>query len=140
MAARAARAVEALRQAAPRPEPPVSIAVSRLAPGARVRVTSIGQTGELLRLAGNLAEVQLERMRVTVPVSDLASAVPDGEPAPNLVRGRIESLAFVGEFYEAEMRVGDALLLARTEPEVALHVGDGVHFVLDPAHCLLLWQ
>ncbi|MDT3678603.1 MAG: ABC transporter ATP-binding protein [Burkholderiaceae bacterium] len=64
----------------------------------------------------------------------------DGEPAPNLVRGRIESLAFVGEFYEAEMRVGNALLLARTEPEVALHVGDDVHFVLDPAHCLLLWQ
>ncbi len=64
----------------------------------------------------------------------------EGEPAPNRVRGRIESLAFVGEFYEAQMRVGDTLLLARTEPEVELRVGDAVHFALDPAHCLLLWQ
>ncbi len=64
----------------------------------------------------------------------------EGEPAPNRVRGRIESLAFVGEFYEAEMRVGDTLLLARTEPEIALQAGDAVHFTLDPAHCLLLWQ
>ncbi len=64
----------------------------------------------------------------------------DGEAGPNVVHGCIESLAFVGEFYEAEMRVGQALLLARTEPEIELRVGDRVHFALDPAHGLLLWQ
>jgi iron(III) transport system ATP-binding protein len=34
----------------------------------------------------------------------------------NVLKGRIESLIFVGEAYEAEVRVGNELLLAKTDP------------------------
>jgi len=62
---------------------------------------------------------------------------PAGE---NVVNGRIASLAFVGEAYEAEIRAGDALLLARVDPDAGLAVGDAVHFALAPDHCLLVAQ
>jgi iron(III) transport system ATP-binding protein len=56
----------------------------------------------------------------------------------NLVNGRIESLVFVGEAYEAEIRVGEERLLARIDPEAQLAEGDAISFTLDPAHCLLV--
>jgi iron(III) transport system ATP-binding protein len=59
-------------------------------------------------------------------------------PGSNVVDGRIESLVFVGEAYEAEIRAGQELLLAKIDPELPLHEGDAVHFELDPAHCLLV--
>jgi len=56
----------------------------------------------------------------------------------NVVNGRIETLIFVGEAYEAEIRVGNELLLAKIDPEVNLQEGSAVNFSLDPEHCLLL--
>jgi len=56
----------------------------------------------------------------------------------NLVNGRIGSLVFVGEAYEAEIRVGEEQLLARIDPDAQLKEGDAVSFTLDPAHCLLV--
>lgn len=56
----------------------------------------------------------------------------------NVVNARIESLTFVGENYETEIRVGGELLLARVEPDANIAVGDAVSFSLDPAHCLLV--
>jgi len=56
----------------------------------------------------------------------------------NVVNGTIESLVFVGDAYEAEIRVGAELLLARIDAEAHLDEGDAVHFTLDPAHCLLV--
>jgi len=56
----------------------------------------------------------------------------------NIVNARIESLTFVGENYETEIRVGEELLLARVEPDANIAVGDAVSFSLDPAHCLLV--
>ncbi|HEU0231046.1 MAG TPA: ABC transporter ATP-binding protein [Burkholderiaceae bacterium] len=56
----------------------------------------------------------------------------------NLISGCIETLDFVGEVYEAEVRVGDQLLLARVDPGVRVAQGDMVRFALTPAHCLLV--
>ena len=56
----------------------------------------------------------------------------------NVVNGRVETLIFVGEAYEAEIRVGNELLLAKIDPEVDLQEGSAVNFSLDPEHCLLL--
>jgi iron(III) transport system ATP-binding protein len=65
--------------------------------------------------------------------------VSPGEGAgENVVNGRIESQAFVGESYESELRAGGEVLLARIEPDARLAVGDAVHFRLDPAHGLLV--
>src|SRR5512141_469378 len=61
----------------------------------------------------------------------------EAEAQGNLVNGRIESLVFVGEAYEAEIRVGEERLLAKIDPEAKLREGDAVSFTLAPAHCLL---
>ncbi len=61
-----------------------------------------------------------------------------GQAGSNLLNGRIESLVFVGEAYEAEIRVGDEQLLAKIDPDAHLNEGDDVSFTLDPAHCLLV--
>jgi iron(III) transport system ATP-binding protein len=60
------------------------------------------------------------------------------QAASNLVNGHIASLAFIGEAYEAEIRVGSEQLLARIDPDANLSAGDPVSFTLDPAHCLLV--
>ena len=62
----------------------------------------------------------------------------EAEAASNLVNGRIESLVFVGDAYEAEIRVGAEQLLAKIDPDANLNEGEAVSFALDPAHCLLV--
>ncbi len=62
----------------------------------------------------------------------------EGAAGRNVVNGRIESLVFVGEAYETEIRVGSELLLAKVLPEANLVEGRPVTFTLDPAHCLLV--
>ena len=62
-------------------------------------------------------------------------ALPAGR---NVVHGQIESLEFVGEVLDTEIRVGPTVLLARTEPDTPLAVGDTVSLVVQPEHCLLV--
>jgi len=62
----------------------------------------------------------------------------DEDGGRNLVSGRIESLMFIGETYEAEVRAGRELLLAKIDPDMNPKVGNAVRFRLDPAHCLLI--
>lgn len=65
--------------------------------------------------------------------------ITGGEHAgENVISGSVESLAFVGEVYEAEIRVGDERLLARIDPAITVKEGDPVSFSLEPAHCLLV--
>ncbi|MFC4299114.1 ABC transporter ATP-binding protein [Castellaniella hirudinis] len=59
-------------------------------------------------------------------------------PGFNVIEGTIESMDFVGEVYEAEIRVNDERLLARIDPDVKATPGERVEIRLDPAHCLLL--
>ena len=56
----------------------------------------------------------------------------------NVVQGAVESLIFVGEAYEVEIRVGRELLLGKVPPQTRLAQGDPVSFALDPALCLLV--
>lgn len=56
----------------------------------------------------------------------------------NVVHGLIESIDFVGEVNEAEIRVGETLLLARTPADTELVVGSEVSIALAPEHCLLV--
>jgi iron(III) transport system ATP-binding protein len=56
----------------------------------------------------------------------------------NVVNGHVDSLVFVGEAYEAEIRAGNEVLLAKTHADVPLKEGEAVSFSLDPEHCLLV--
>jgi iron(III) transport system ATP-binding protein len=61
-----------------------------------------------------------------------------GSGAANEVRAEVESLVFIGEVFEMEVLAGGERLLARVDADSHLQVGDAMHFVLDPAHCLLV--
>ncbi len=62
----------------------------------------------------------------------------DQADAQNLIHGHVQTLEFVGEVYEAEIRVGDQNLIARIDPNTQVHEGQAVSFSLNPAHCLLV--
>lgn len=51
-----------------------------LGPGDLVRVVSLGQTGEVIKVAGSQVELQLGRMRMTVDAADL-DRLPQAQPA-----------------------------------------------------------
>jgi iron(III) transport system ATP-binding protein len=59
----------------------------------------------------------------------------DGE---NVFRGKVESLVFVGDAYEGEIRVGDTLLIFRIEPTTAVREGEEIALQFDPLHCSIL--
>jgi len=56
----------------------------------------------------------------------------------NVFRGRLESLVFVGEACEGEIRVGTTLLIARFDATAAVKEGDEIALHLDPGHCSVL--
>lgn len=58
----------------------------------------------------------------------------------NIFPGRVESLIFVGDAYEGEIRVGETLLIFRIEPTTAVREGEEIALYFDPAHCSLLWN
>jgi len=59
----------------------------------------------------------------------------DGE---NIFRGRVESLVFVGDACEGEIRVGETLLIFRIEPTTAVREGEEIALHFDPRHCAIL--
>ncbi|MCL2000030.1 MAG: ABC transporter ATP-binding protein [Planctomycetes bacterium] len=61
-----------------------------------------------------------------------------GDAPLNRIQGTVETLLFVGDAYEGEIRVGETLLMARVEPDADFKVGDAVIFELSPEHCLLV--
>jgi iron(III) transport system ATP-binding protein len=61
-----------------------------------------------------------------------------GATAHNSVQGRVETLLFVGDAYEGEIRVGETLLMARIDPDTDFKTGDTVVFKVPAEHCLLV--
>lgn len=59
-------------------------------------------------------------------------------PARNAFRAKVESLVFVGEAYEGEIRIGKTLLTMTVEPTVRITEGDEIVVSFHPDHCLLL--
>lgn len=66
--------------------------------------------------------------------------VLSGNPGcrPNVFRGRVESLLFVGDACEGEIRVGGTVLVARLAATAGVKEGDEVLLHVDPAHCTVL--
>ena len=77
--------------------------------------------------------------RVTVYIrSDaLAPASPETQ-APNRFRARIDSLIFIGEYYDAEVTVGSTKLMARLTTGHILSEGQETEISIDPAGCRVL--
>ena len=62
----------------------------------------------------------------------------NGPAGRNVLRGAVESLVFIGEAYEGEIRIGQTLLHTRIEPFVDLKEGDPVTLTLAPDHCFVV--
>jgi len=62
----------------------------------------------------------------------------NGPTGRNAFRGRVESLVFVGDAYEGEIRVGNTLLVVKVEPTVGAKEGDEVSLVFEPDRCSAL--
>ena len=62
---------------------------------------------------------------------------PAGE-GDNIFRGRMETLVFIGEAYEGDIRVGDQLFTTTVSPTVQMIEGDEVSISFNPDHCFLL--
>jgi iron(III) transport system ATP-binding protein len=56
----------------------------------------------------------------------------------NVLRGRVESLTFVGDAYEGEICIGETRLIARIEPMAGIEEGDMIAIWFDPAHCTVI--
>jgi iron(III) transport system ATP-binding protein len=65
-------------------------------------------------------------------------APPGGAQGRNLFRGKVETLVFIGEAYEGEIRIGDTLLTTTVEPTADFAEGDEISVSFDPDHCFLL--
>jgi iron(III) transport system ATP-binding protein len=62
---------------------------------------------------------------------------PVGE-GDNIFRGRMETLVFIGEAYEGDIRVGDQLFTTTVSPTVQIVEGNEVSISFNPDHCFLL--
>ena len=56
----------------------------------------------------------------------------------NTFRGKVESLVFIGEAYEGEIKVGETRLITKIAPTFSIKEGDEVDLCLDPNCCTIL--
>ena len=66
-----------------------------------------------------------------------------GGPAagvPNVLAGTVEQAAFLGEAVELRLRIGDAELMTRQHPLLAVRRGDAVQVELAPELCAVITE
>ena len=56
----------------------------------------------------------------------------------NTFRGRVDSLVFIGEAYEGEVRVGETRLITKIAPTASVKEGDEIGLCVDPDGCSIL--
>jgi iron(III) transport system ATP-binding protein len=78
--------------------------------------------------------------RVTVCIRPEFIRVIEGDAGarPNVFRGRLESLVFVGDACEGEIRIGSTRLIARLDATAGLKEGDEIMLHFDPGDCSVL--
>jgi len=58
--------------------------------------------------------------------------------ADNIFRGTMETLVFIGEAYEGDIRVGEQLFTTTVSPTIRIAEGEEVSISFNPDHCFLL--
>lgn len=126
-------------------------------PGNRFVADFLGSTNFL---PGHLVEeVEAELGKVESPQGTLYCAVPDGlrpgesvlisirpenigvhktrpSAKKNVWEARVEAAAFLGEFLDCQLAVGEHLLRVRAHPSLELRRGDTVFLQIDPQLCI----
>jgi iron(III) transport system ATP-binding protein len=93
--------------------------------------------GQIVGLNSQELETGREAMLCVRP-EFMKLASTDEAGGRNVFKGKAETLIFVGEAYEGEIRIGDALLTTTISPTLDVGEGDEVFISFDPDHCFLL--
>jgi iron(III) transport system ATP-binding protein len=78
------------------------------------------------------------RATVCVRPEFIRVGVSDAGHSGNTFHGKVRNLVFIGEAYEAEIRINDTLLTTTIEPTARIAEGDDITVSFDPEHCFLL--
>jgi len=109
------------------------------------KVASVGADGSLIQTA--MGTIACHKHFASPPGTVVALCVRpefikvmEGESGTgqNTFRGRVESLVFIGEAYEGEIKVGETRLIVRIEPTASLKEGDEIGLHIDPGQCSIL--
>jgi iron(III) transport system ATP-binding protein len=80
--------------------------------------------------------------RVTVSVRPEDVVLSEGPfergPAENRFRGLVDAKAFLGEYVDFKVRLGECVLLARAHPSLRTPLEQAIHLQLDPDKCIAL--
>lgn len=108
--------------------------VSRIAETHTTVDTAIGAM--LVRNTRHIAIAQQAMVCARPEFIRIGAAIADN--SPNVFQGKVAHLIFVGEAYEAEIRIGQTLLTTTIEPTVPIEEGGEITIALDPDHCFLI--
>ncbi len=109
--------------------------------------TVAGHEGAWTRVRTPVGELKCEGrtdlaagQAVTVYVRNDAISAGAGGPQANRLRGRVRSLLFLGEHYDAEVVVGptETILTVRLSAGADVHEGQELELAIEPAGCRLL--
>jgi len=81
-----------------------------------------------------------EKVTVGIRPEFIETCRADPGKGENTFRGKIESLVFVGDVWEAEARIGDTLLVLRIDPTLPVAGGDEIFLHLNRRYCSLLFN
>lgn len=80
-------------------------------------------------------------MRVTVSIRpedvELFDETPLGS-ALNVTTGQLDQVAFLGDFMDCQVKIGDLVLLSRTHPSLNASVGDRIQVRTNPDKCVAI--
>jgi iron(III) transport system ATP-binding protein len=80
-------------------------------------------------------------MPVTVSVRpedvELFDEAPAGS-ALNVTMGQLDQVAFLGDFMDCQVKIGDLVLLSRTHPSLNASIGDRIHVRTNPDKCVAI--
>lgn len=95
------------------------------------------EIGSIVALNSQQIAVGQEAMLCVRP-EFIRLAEKSGAIGHNVFTGRMESLIFIGEAYEGEIRIGETLLTTTIDPTEEIAEGDSIAISFDPDHCFLL--
>ena len=77
---------------------------------------------------------------VTVSIRPEFIQVIEGDlgDRPNIFRGHLEFVVFVGDASEGEVRIGSSVLIVRLDATAGVKEGDEIALHVDPSHCSVL--
>jgi iron(III) transport system ATP-binding protein len=69
---------------------------------------------------------------------ELSEAAPLPEPDDNICVGTVAAKAFLGDYLDFQVKVGDSVLLARVHPSLRTPTGDSIHVRMRAEKCVAI--